>query len=232
MTSTLWNQLSGFTFDHSEAEFSFRDRLARENGWSVAFTDRVIEEYRRFLYLCCEAGHAVTPSDEVDQAWHLHLCYTRSYWEDLCRDTLGRKIHHGPTRGGDAEKEKFHDWYEATLTSYREHFGEAPPCDIWPPAKKRFASRNFRRIDLRENLVLSRKATALGCGVLLAGTLVTGCFIWEGGGWKVIVGLWAVLAVVLIAMLYFRNGGGGGGKNGCSAGLGCGGCSGCGGCGG
>ncbi|MEK6230809.1 MAG: hypothetical protein N2A42_03075 [Luteolibacter sp.] len=33
-------------------------------------------EYKRFVALAMLAGHPVTPSEEVDQAWHLHLVYT------------------------------------------------------------------------------------------------------------------------------------------------------------
>ncbi|MEZ6192343.1 MAG: hypothetical protein R3C45_13785 [Phycisphaerales bacterium] len=49
----------------------------------------MVNEYRRFCYLAIAAGHTVTPSDEVDQAWHLHLLYTRDYWEDFCPNVLG-----------------------------------------------------------------------------------------------------------------------------------------------
>ena len=84
----------------------------------------------------------------MDQAWHLHLLYTESYWEDFCGRVLQRKFHHGPTRGGSEEGSKYHDWYEATLASYRRTFGVAPPVDIWPAAKARFADANaFRRVD-------------------------------------------------------------------------------------
>ena len=64
---------------------------------------RAIEEYRRFLLLGVAAGHPVSPSDTVDQVWHLHLTYTRRYWDTLCRDTLGRLLHHEPTQGGAVE---------------------------------------------------------------------------------------------------------------------------------
>ena len=84
------------------------------------------------------AGHEVTPSDEVDQAWHLHLTYTRSYWDGLCDAVLGRALHHGPTKGGQAEGDRFENQYERTLASYRAAFGEEPPEDIWPPSAVRF----------------------------------------------------------------------------------------------
>ena len=97
---------------------SFESRLARENGWDLAQAIAVVNEYRKFLFLMLEAGHPVTPSDQVDQAWHLHLVYTNSYWNDLCGRIAGRPLHHGPTAGGSDEKVKFSDWYEKTKSQF------------------------------------------------------------------------------------------------------------------
>jgi len=111
------------------------------------FAIRVIGEYKRFCYLAIRAGHSVTPSDEVDQGWHLHLLYTQSYWNDFRRGALGRPLHHNPTRGGPDESAKFHD-HEKTLASYRRLFGSEPPPDIWPSVKARFAdAKAHRRVD-------------------------------------------------------------------------------------
>jgi hypothetical protein len=127
-----------FEIDDPEAPFPFTARLAREQDWTQAFAARVIEEYKHFIALAMVAGHPVTPSEEVDQAWHLHLIDTRSYWHDLCRDTLGTELHHGPTKGGKAEGGKFFDWYQNTLESYRRIFETEPPADIWPLPEERF----------------------------------------------------------------------------------------------
>ena len=92
--AALYQQILAFRIDDGTPALPFEARLARENGWSRAYTQRVIVEYKRFLYLAMTAGHVVTPSEEVDQTWHMHLTYTRSYWERLCRDLLGRSLHH------------------------------------------------------------------------------------------------------------------------------------------
>ena len=89
-SSELWNRLEQFQFDSGTTHFGFSDRLARENGWTKAEAERVIFEYKRFLFLAMTAGHPVTPSETVDQVWHLHLTYTQSYWNSLCEDVLGR----------------------------------------------------------------------------------------------------------------------------------------------
>ncbi|MGI4760006.1 MAG: TIGR04222 domain-containing membrane protein [Janthinobacterium lividum] len=152
----LWNQLVALDLDGTAA-LPFSRRLARDNGWPVAFAERVVLEYKRFVYLAATCGHPVTPSDEVDQAWHLHLVYTRSYWDELCGQVLGFALHHGPTQGGAAEGHKFQDWYAATRQSYEAAFGEAPPADIWPPAAVRFGEApHFRRVNMRGKWLLSK----------------------------------------------------------------------------
>ena len=134
----LLDRIRAFAFDEEGTAFPFAARLARENRWSRRYAERAIEEYRRFMFLAVAAGHPVTPSDQVDQVWHLHLLYTRSYWDAFCGAVLGQPIHHGPTRGGRQEGAKFHAWYDRTLASYRRLFGEPPPADIWPDGAIRF----------------------------------------------------------------------------------------------
>ncbi len=154
--SALWPRLAALDLDGSDA-LSFSGRLARDNGWAPGFARRVVLEYKRFVFLAATCGHPVTPSDEVDQAWHLHLVYTRSYWDELCGQVLGFPLHHGPTKGGAAEGGKFADWYAATLASYRAAFGAEPPADIWPPAAVRFGEAPFfRRINVRRYWLLPR----------------------------------------------------------------------------
>jgi hypothetical protein len=145
--AVLWSRLETMQIDAPEASLTFTRRLARDNGWSLAHARAVVSEYRRFLYLAARAGHPVTPSDAVDQAWHLHLVYTRHYWGVLCREILGFELHHGPTLGGESEQAKFGNWYERTLDSYRAAFGE-PPVQIWPGVADRFeGAERMQRID-------------------------------------------------------------------------------------
>lgn len=144
----LWNRIRHFELDDPAAAFSFTDRLARENGWPLEYALRAVLEYKKFMFLLCLTEHPLTPSDQVDQVWHLHLLYTRSYWLEFCEQVLGQPIHHGPTRGGAAERDKFNDWYGETKTVYQEVFGAAPPTNIWPDNETRFREVNFRRVNL------------------------------------------------------------------------------------
>lgn len=148
--------LEQFKFD-SPLMGRFTQRLAKENGWSVTYTLRVINEYRRYLFLTASAGHVVCPSEDVDQAWHLHLVYTQSYWNDLCANILGYPLHHHPSAGGSSEFERHQAMYAETLAAYERLFGETPPGDIWPDVKTRFACGDHnRRINLATHWVLPK----------------------------------------------------------------------------
>jgi hypothetical protein len=153
----VWTALSHYTIGPNDAELSFAERLARENGWSRATADRVIEEYRRFCFLAVTVEHAVTPSDQVDQAWHLHLTYTRDYWERFCPQVLGRALHHGPTAGGREEGHRYFIQYAETLRSYERVFG-TPPTDLWPDAGRRLLQdHKARRVHPRDAFILPRR---------------------------------------------------------------------------
>ena len=176
MTATntaLWNRIAAHDIGPSDAPLSFAARLARENRWSAAFTDEVIGEYRRFCYLAVTAGHEVTPSDSVDQAWHLHLTYSRDYWETFCPEVLGADLHHGPTKGGTAERGRFYRQYADTLAAYEATFDELPPSDIWSRASRRFnRDPHGVRVNVFDDILLKRRvALALGLILLMVGWL-------------------------------------------------------------
>ena len=134
----LWHRIDAFDIDGGPCDLPFAARLARENGWSRSFADRAVREYKRFVYLAMTAGRPMCPSEEVDQVWHLHLTYTRSYWQRFCGEVLKTPLHHDPTRGGAAEGRKHWAMYADTLVAYEAAFGEPPPADLWPPADQRF----------------------------------------------------------------------------------------------
>jgi uncharacterized protein (TIGR04222 family) len=189
----LWSQLDAFQFDEPDARLTFRRRLARENRWSAEYTERVVGEYKRFVFLAMTAGTPMCPSDAVDQVWHMHLTYTRNYWDAFCGGVLGRPLHHGPTRGGRSEDIKHHDMYAATLAAYRTAFGEEPPADVWHSADVRFGDDvAFSRVNTRRNWVIPkprwmRKAAMVAMAVLpmgavgrLSPTLSTSIFDMKG----------------------------------------------------
>lgn len=62
----LWSLIEAFNINGNNAHLTFERRLARENGWGTKYTHRVIEEYKKFIFLCCVGETALTPSDPVD----------------------------------------------------------------------------------------------------------------------------------------------------------------------
>ncbi|HEY9697593.1 MAG TPA: hypothetical protein V6D10_10030 [Trichocoleus sp.] len=153
----LYDRIQAFSLDQVDTQLPFSQRLARENGWSLEYAWRVIEEYKKFVFLALASGHPVTPSDQVDQVWHLHLSYSRLYWEEFCPKVLQASLHHDPTFGGEAENQKFEDWYSKTLESYEQFFEQAPPSDIWSAAEVRFGQDlYFVRVNTQRNWVLPK----------------------------------------------------------------------------
>jgi len=143
-------------------------------------TERVVDEYRRFCFLAATSEDELTPSDAVDQAWHLHLTYTRDYWDRFCPVVLRRPLHHGPTAGGNIERSRFFDQYALTLLRYEQVFGAPPPEDIWPSATRRLVDDpRARRVHPRDGVVISRHmVSAILIGLALIACLLLA--VWQG----------------------------------------------------
>lgn len=219
----LRNKIDAFVLDEPGVALPFSRRLAEENGWSKAFTVRAIREYRRFLFLSQVAGHRVTPSDAVDQVWHLHLTYSRSYWDGLCRGVLGRPLHHQPTLGGFSESDKFFTAYSQTLASYRRWFGEDPLRDVWPAPAERFSHTRQVRVDRTRHWLLSKRAvrSLATCAAAVACVFgVAGCHEFllatagnasdlatsiDGPTFLVVFGTFAVAAVIAAVVVRNQN---------------------------
>lgn len=153
----LYDRIQAFNFNPANTQATFTQRLAREHRWTKNYAERVISEYRKFLLLAMVAGHRVVPSDQVDQAWHLHLLDSRSYWQDLCPNALGRDLHHQPNPGGQIEHANHLQGYNQTLDSYERIFGQKAPYDIWPPAEIQFGHDiDFVRVNSRDYWLLQK----------------------------------------------------------------------------
>ncbi len=141
----LWTNIQQFAFDEPGATITFSKKLAAQQKWPATYTERVIEEYRRFIFLCCISPKGASPSKAVDEVWHLHLTYTQSYWNAFCKNTLGKDVHHYPSTGGTREDHKHADWYGETLRLYESVFDEKPPADIWPQPVEASGSVSLRQ---------------------------------------------------------------------------------------
>jgi len=232
-----WDRLIRHEFDHPDIHLSFTDRLARDNDWTMSFATLAVEEYRRFCFLAVHADHPVTPSDAVDQVWHLHLSYSRDYWESFCPDVLRKALHHGPTEGGPQEDGKYRDWYIRTLESYREFFNKPDP-EIWPGPDERFVdSARFIRLNVTDVTIV--KAKSLIIAAALSAVIFGVAVVIALTGSEIALGFALATAIatgLLILALPFqdkRKGtahtsgcGASGGDSGCGSGCGGGGCGG------
>jgi uncharacterized protein (TIGR04222 family) len=177
----LRNRIEAFEIDGSDpVALSFAARLAREHGWPRDYAHRVVREYKRFVFLAMTAGDPVCPSEDVDAAWHLHLTYTRSYWQRFCNEVLGKPLHHDPTRGGSAEQGKHLRMYAFTFAAYRKAFGADPPADVWPDAESRFGDdAKQRTVNTARNWVVPkavvRRWAAIVSTAATALVFATGC---------------------------------------------------------
>ncbi len=224
----LWNKIRDFEFDKPNVTLTFDKRLARENGISEQFANAIIDEYRKFIFLCCLSKEQVSPSHFVDLAWHLHLTYTKSYWIDLCRDTINRDLHHNPTEGGRAEDRKFAKLQKSTLELYEQYFQSKAPEDIWPTDNER-ANNGVVEIDRSRFWVIPKPAFGLGrrknSGSILAlllASLVFGCSAFAGSFPIILIILLILGVVILLAWRRSRqsnhDGGSGCGSSGCGSG--------------
>ncbi|MCK5830058.1 MAG: hypothetical protein KAH20_07110 [Methylococcales bacterium] len=149
----LYQKIVDFPLDNPNVRFPLSSRLAIENVWSLDYTQRVIHEYKRFLFLMIVVGHKVAPSDQVDQVWHLHMLSSYSYWEDFCVNTVGKQLHHWPAEGCS----EFYDWYGMTIDSYTQYFGHQPPENIWiDPAVRLKTKTHFIRVNKEESWVVPK----------------------------------------------------------------------------
>lgn len=152
---SLWRRLSDHPFEHANLGLDFTAKLAREQGWSREQARAAVQEYRKFCFLAMRAGHSVTPSEEVDQVWHLHLTYTRDYWDVFCPQVLGAPLHHEGTDGQHETRRRHYNDYAETLASYQRWFG-VPPEAFWPSSVTRFAAATHRWVDRQHYWLIAR----------------------------------------------------------------------------
>ena len=179
----LWSHIEAHTFDDPDATQTFAARLAAENGWTSAFARRAIEEYLRYAFLYAVDGQPVSPPPIVDQVWHLHLIYTRNYWDIFCKEVLRRSLHHEPATGVVREKDKLGDWYTSTIERYRTHFGD-PPDDIWPePAALASTPQTKHQwVDIENVVMLPRGVLYVVAALVLALIVVAVAALMENAG--------------------------------------------------
>lgn len=129
----VWKFISNFPFDAPNAIETFPDRLARSGEWSTEHCHTVIEEYKKFLFLCATKEYQMVPPRSVDLAWSLHMEYYPTSWKSLQKFIPAKHIARSKifNRSEPDDEELFFNHYLATKDCYIEIFGERPPVTVW-----------------------------------------------------------------------------------------------------
>lgn len=224
----LLKRIESFDIDGGPCASTYAMRLAKEQEWTPEYTARVITEYKRFLFLGATQG-PLTPSEVIDEAWHLHMIYTESYWTRLCGEVLGKPFHHHPSKGGEVEDTKHRNQFGDTRRKYLEAFGQEPPADIWGGRK---AKPVAPPVDANTYWIVERKAAnrwfLVAAGLATAAVIAAGCM--EDGvstGVGVVVCLAPIVLIAIVGTAIGRamqnknrnmgRGGGSGFGTGCSS---------------
>lgn len=133
--AALLDKVSQFFGGDDASEKAFASKVARKHAWNKHYAQRVIKEYKKFVYLGVAADFSVTPSKNIDKVWHEHLLFTKAY-RDFCTHILQQDFDHHPELVQDTQQTGiFNAQYLDTLALYEREFGITPPEDIWGTTK-------------------------------------------------------------------------------------------------
>lgn len=133
----LWSRIRDYPLPHREeiddmAEperhcRTFIHNVRKDGDWTDESAERLVEEYRRFLYLKARSGGQLTPPKVIDKVWHMHLAMGDDFKARFCTE-IGIKMIHETGMARDVALASYTRGYE----TYAEEFGGRPPKDIWP----------------------------------------------------------------------------------------------------
>ncbi len=135
--SPQWEAIQNFSFDVPNLIQSFPERLAAKGRWTKDFTNQVILEYKKFLFLSTTTNLILVPSLKVDLAWRTHMDYHLTTYNEFCETILGRK----PERCEPSSEDGtgwLSKYYAHTLFQYQTVFNETPNAAIWPASSEWF----------------------------------------------------------------------------------------------
>jgi hypothetical protein len=97
-------------------------KLSKKIGWTQVSAERACFLYKRFLFLQKKYGekYILSPSEDIDEVWHMHILDTKKYQED-CEFIFGKILHHVPTYGN---KESNFKAFELTQDLYHKEYND------------------------------------------------------------------------------------------------------------
>ncbi len=96
------------------------------SDWTASRADSAVAEYRKLLVLA-KLGVHVVPGKDIDEIWHSHILFTKSYALD-CDSFFGYYLHHKPADGSSAEdnaKRKIS--HTIMMNMYKKYFCHVAP---------------------------------------------------------------------------------------------------------
>jgi hypothetical protein len=104
-------------------------KLVHQYNWQHKHAVIVVHMYKNFLFLNAKYGekYKLTPSEEIDEIWHLHILETKKYRKD-CYAIFGKYFDHNPMSfKGDikANYTEMAQSFNKMLELYRKEFNNA-----------------------------------------------------------------------------------------------------------
>lgn len=128
----VWKMLSSFPFDAPNSIETFPDRLTRLGGWDPEQTQLIINEYKRFLFLCATKEYMIVPSKAIDMAWSIHMEYYPLSFRQLCQFIPVQNIRREKFYKSESDDDQWiFTHYMQTKVIYVETFFEKAPVSVW-----------------------------------------------------------------------------------------------------
>lgn len=126
-----WDQLRA-RFGNNNASFkAFAQKIALKNGWTLDFSQRALNEYKKYVFLGVISDFSVTPSQHIDAVWHEHCLFMKGY-RKFCENIIEHDFLHYPELiSSQEDTDVYRDQYLKTIALYKREFGCLPPSDIW-----------------------------------------------------------------------------------------------------
>lgn len=98
-------------------------RLEEKLGISRDGADELLDDTKRFLFLCGTTTGILAPPPRIDEGWHQFILYTKEY-HDFCHRFFGRFIHHLPKTADEVLKSDG-SAVRTTLATARKFLGDS-----------------------------------------------------------------------------------------------------------
>lgn len=123
--------------------------LALYYEWSLDNTNKLMEEYEKFLMLRY-LDNKLSPPNDIDKIWHFHILSTKQY-NEYCIKKFGKMIHHDPVDSFDQQAKKKR--LENTIELYKKKYGSFKYPNIWSDKKETILKLPPLTISLKSNYI-------------------------------------------------------------------------------